>query len=225
MTARLLSQAIEVNPDIRVVGCAPGLDELVQELKQQEVDVMVVSAHLTDLLANRLSPLATVIDGFPEIPCILLMDRSMPETVVDGFRAGVKGVFCCAQGDTKQLEKCIQKVAEGQIWADTAQLHYLVSALPTFRISETRTKRANNGLLTPREDQVVRLVAEGMSNRDIASEMRLSENTVKNYLFKIFEKLGFSNRVELVLYATANPPLETGAADGVNSTPRMEPAT
>jgi len=59
-------------------------------------------------------------------------------------------------------------------------------------------------LLTKREDEVVRLVAEGLQNRDIAKELKLSEHTVKNYLFHIFEKLGVSSRVELVLYAVSN---------------------
>jgi DNA-binding NarL/FixJ family response regulator len=56
-------------------------------------------------------------------------------------------------------------------------------------------------LLTSREEQVVALVADGLSNRDVASELGLSEHTVKKYLFRIFEKLGISSRVELVLYA------------------------
>jgi len=56
-------------------------------------------------------------------------------------------------------------------------------------------------LLTPREEQVVALVAEGLQNRDIAQELNLSEHTVKKYLLRIFDKVGISTRVELVLYA------------------------
>jgi DNA-binding CsgD family transcriptional regulator len=59
-------------------------------------------------------------------------------------------------------------------------------------------------LLTKREEEVVRLVAEGMQNREIAKELKLSEHTIKNYLFHIFEKLGVSSRVELVLYAVSS---------------------
>ena len=59
-------------------------------------------------------------------------------------------------------------------------------------------------LLTPREEQVVALVAEGLGNRQIASELNLSPHTIKKYLFRIFEKLGVSTRVELVLYAVNN---------------------
>jgi DNA-binding NarL/FixJ family response regulator len=214
MTSRLLSEALERNPEIKILECVADLDGLLEKVDSLTPDVMLVSAQLEDVCGDRFSSLRAVIQAYPSIPTVLLMDRSSAEIVVDAFRAGVKGVFCCASGDMKQLEKCIRRVAEGQIWADTTQLHYVVSALPTLRVSENRPRRAVNNLLTPREDQVMRLVAEGMSNRDIAREMQLSENTIKNYLFKIFEKLGFSNRVELVLYATANAAAaEVSAAD------------
>ena len=72
--------------------------------------------------------------------------------------------------------------------------------MPSLRVVNTQ----GNTLLTPREEQVVALVAEGLSNRDIAGELALSEHTVKKYLFRIFDKLGISTRVELVLYAFNN---------------------
>ena len=69
--------------------------------------------------------------------------------------------------------------------------------MPSLRVGNVQ----GGSLLTPREEQVVALVAEGLSNRDIAQELALSEHTVKKYLFRIFDKLGISTRVELVLYA------------------------
>jgi DNA-binding NarL/FixJ family response regulator len=72
--------------------------------------------------------------------------------------------------------------------------------VPSLRVLNSRGSR----LLTAREEQVVALVAEGLGNRQIAGELNLSPHTVKKYLFRIFEKLGVSNRVELVLYAVNN---------------------
>src|SRR5580700_7192051 len=72
-----------------------------------------------------------------------------------------------------------------------------VSQAPYLRVLNSNGRQ----LLTPREEQVVALVAEGMSNRDIARELNLSEHTIKKYMFRIFDKLGISSRVELVLYA------------------------
>ena len=91
----------------------------------------------------------------------------------------------------------------GQIWASAEQIDYLVdlvSQVPSLRVVNVQ----GTTLLTPREEQVVALVAEGLSNRDIAGELALSEHTVKKYLFRIFDKLGISSRVELVLYALSH---------------------
>jgi DNA-binding NarL/FixJ family response regulator len=73
----------------------------------------------------------------------------------------------------------------------------LISEVPSLRVLNS----SGGQLLTPREEQVVALVAEGLSNRETARELSLSEHTVKKYLFRIFDKLGISSRVELVLYA------------------------
>jgi DNA-binding NarL/FixJ family response regulator len=76
-----------------------------------------------------------------------------------------------------------------------------IFSIPSARSRRSRAGPGGQNLLTYREEQVVALVADGLSNRDVASELGLSEHTVKKYLFRIFDKLGISNRVELVLYA------------------------
>jgi DNA-binding NarL/FixJ family response regulator len=214
MTSRLLSRALEKNPEFRVVGCVAELNNLVQEMERLSPDVLLVTTQILDASDNRFAALQSVTTAFPDIPCILLLNRSDAQTVVDAFRAGVKGIFSCADGETELLEKCIRRVVEGQIWADTAQMHFIISALPQLRVPQARPRKAPNHLLTAREEQVVSLVTQGMGNREIAAEMQLSENTVKNYLFRIFEKLGFSNRVELALYATSRPHA-SGESEGV----------
>src|SRR5579862_6013385 len=101
------------------------------------------------------------------------------------------------------LCKCILRVHQGQIWASNDQLSCLIDALaqvPGLRVVNSHGTK----LLTPREEQVVALVADGLPNRDIALEMGVTENTVKKYLFYIFDKIGVSSRVELVLYAVSH---------------------
>src|SRR5206468_12607033 len=88
-------------------------------------------------------------------------------------------------------------------WANAQQLQYLLDALnqvPSLRVMNAKGMK----LLTPREEQVVALVADGLTNREVATELGLTEHTVKKYLFRIFDKLGISSRVELVLYAFSN---------------------
>ena len=139
----------------------------------------------------------------PEIRKVLLVEAFDRELVVNAFRSGVRGIFCIADSNLRLLCKCLLRVADGQIWANTEQLNYiveLVSEVPSLRVLNS----SGDSLLTLREEQVVALVAEGLGNRQIARELNLSEHTIKKYLFRIFEKLGISSRVELVLYAVNN---------------------
>jgi len=139
----------------------------------------------------------------PAIPKILLVDSCDRDLVVSAFRSGARGIFAITDANLRLLCKCLLRVAAGQIWANTEQLSYvmdLFSEVPSLRVLNSR----GTSLLTPREEQVVALVAEGLVNRQIASELNLSPHTVKKYLFRIFEKLGVSTRVELVLYAVNN---------------------
>lgn len=134
---------------------------------------------------------------------VLLVESFDRELVVSAFRSGVRGICCIADSNLRLLCKCLLRVANGQIWANTEQLNYVVellSEVPSLRVLNL------NGdiLLTPREEQVVALVAEGLGNRPIVRQLNLSEHTVKKYLFRIFEKLGISSRLELVLYAVNN---------------------
>jgi DNA-binding NarL/FixJ family response regulator len=91
-------------------------------------------------------------------------------------------------------------VHKGQVWASSEELHYLLEAV-TEPMPMRFATVAGKPLLSARELDVVRCVAEGLSNREIAQRLTLREHTVKNYLFRIFDKLGVSSRVEVVLYA------------------------
>jgi DNA-binding NarL/FixJ family response regulator len=100
---------------------------------------------------------------------------------------------------------------EGQIWVDNNQMLYLLAAL-AGNGDGSRDLVTTPVKLTPREESVVRLVVQGMVNREIADALQLSEHTIKNYLFRIFDKLGVSNRVELALYAVAKLDLDDSSA-------------
>ena len=101
------------------------------------------------------------------------------------------------------LCKCIRRVSQGEVWINSQQMHYVLdtlSAVPALRVVNANGRP----LLTPREEQVVALVADGLSNREVAGELGLSEHTIKKYLLRIFDKVGISSRVELVLYAMSH---------------------
>lgn len=141
--------------------------------------------------------------AYRDIPKVLLLDVWDRELVVSAFRSGARGIFTITDSNLRLLCKCLVRVAAGQVWINTEQLNCLldlISEVPSLRVLNS----GGRPLLTPREEQVVALVAEGLANREIARELNLSEHTIKKYLFRIFEKLGISTRVELVLYAVNN---------------------
>jgi DNA-binding NarL/FixJ family response regulator len=139
----------------------------------------------------------------PAAAPVLLVDSYDRDLVVNAFRAGVRGIFLFTHAPFRMLCKCINSVSNGQIWINSQQMHYVLEALSglnTLRVVNSSGK----SLLTPREEQVVALVADGLSNREVANELGLSEHTIKKYLLRIFDKLGISTRVELVLYAVSH---------------------
>jgi len=136
----------------------------------------------------------------PSSAKVLLVESYDRDLVVSAFRSGARGIFCISNTHFRFLCRCIQRVADGQIWANTEQMTFLldlISEVPSLRVLNSSGRQ----ILTPREEQVVALVAEGLSNRQTAAELNLSEHTIKKYVFRIFDKLGISSRVELVLYA------------------------
>ena len=139
----------------------------------------------------------------PELATVLLLNHYDRELVLNSLRTGVRGLFCVASMPFKSLCRCITSVHQGQYWTNTEQMRYLVDAL-----SMSRSVRLINScgqiMLSPREQQTVNLVTEGLNNREIATEMNVKENTVKKSLLRIYDKIGVSNRVELVLYALSH---------------------
>jgi len=130
---------------------------------------------------------------------VMLFDTWHDDLILHAFRAGAKGVFCRTEKNLDMLWKCINAVHKGQVWASSRQLHLLLSTL-----TKTKSTRAASSpgikLLATRETHVANLVAEGLPNKGIAKRLGISEHTVSNYLFRIYNKLGLSSRVELVLY-------------------------
>jgi DNA-binding CsgD family transcriptional regulator len=132
----------------------------------------------------------------------VLLDSSKHEWVLEAFRAGARGVLS-RQESVETLSKCIRSVHKGQIWADSQQLGLLVQAVVSSRGVPAINAQAIEQL-SKREMEIVDSVALGLSNRKIAERLGLSQHTVKNYLFKVFEKLGVSSRVELLSMAISH---------------------
>jgi DNA-binding NarL/FixJ family response regulator len=203
MQSQLLTSALRRRCEFHITACPMNAVSILQAVTAERPAVALLSLNAAANAAETISSLRRFHLSHPDIPKVLLVDSFDRELVVSAFRSGARGIFSITESNLRLLCKCILRVAAGQIWANSEQLNYLidlVSEVPSLRVFNS----LGNPILTPREEQVVALVAEGLGNRHIASELNLSEHTIKKYLFRIFEKLGISTRVELVLYAVNN---------------------
>jgi DNA-binding NarL/FixJ family response regulator len=203
MQAQLLTGALRRHPEFQISSCAMQPAAIMQAVASHAPQLALLCCNGSPDVADEIATLRRFHFSHPEVAKVLLIESSNRDLVINGFRSGARGIFTITDSNLRLLYKCILRVAAGQIWANTEQLNYLidlVSEVPSLRVLNS----VGDSLLTPREQQVVALVAEGLSNRLIAIELHLSEHTIKKYLFRIFEKLGISTRVELVLYAVHN---------------------
>jgi two-component system nitrate/nitrite response regulator NarL len=173
--------------------------EMAESLAQESFHVLIISVRLGGVTDRPFGLLQEVKSAYPEINIIALLDSIDKGQVVEAFRAGAQGVFCRSES-FQTLCKCIACVHAGQTWATSEQVLYLIDALAT-QAPIQEAVLPNPRLLSPREEEIARLAAHGLSNRQISERLDLSEHTVKNYMFRVFEKLGVSTRVELTLYA------------------------
>jgi DNA-binding NarL/FixJ family response regulator len=216
MQAQLLISALRRRSEFQVSTCPVDDVSILESIVSAPAKVFILSLNHSLDIANQMAALRRVHLSHPAIAKVLLVESYDRDLVVNAFRSGARGIFCISNAYFRLLCRCIQRVSEGQVWANSEQMRFLldlVSEVPSLRVLDSHGRR----ILTPREQQVVALVAEGLSNRDIARELKLSEHTVKKYLFRIFDKLGISSRVELVLYAVNHgDPLQAEWFVGMN---------
>jgi len=194
--SQLLAGALKADPRIHVLGAVCTTAEFDALVSQQIPQVVVLCASLDEDAQLGIATLRSFHQAHPSVPVVMLLDSCKRELVLDAFRSGAKGIF--SKNDSLEtLCKCVLSVHEGQVWAGSREVRYVLEALcaaPTIRA----VNKQGINLLAPRELEVVQCLAEGLTNREIGKRMGLSQHTVKNYLLRIFDKLGVSNRVELL---------------------------
>src|SRR5690348_201692 len=199
MANQLLATALERDSRFCVVGTAESPDQILAAAREA-LDVVVIGSSIGGNPCGGFRAIRRLLaSNSNKIRAIMLLDRLERELVVDSFRAGASGVFCRTE-PVDVLWKCIEMVHQGKIWANDEQLQFVLDALtrpPSVRSS------GDHQALTVREKQITRLIAEGLTNRQIAAELGLNENTLKTCLRNLFDKLHVGSRSELVIELSA----------------------
>jgi two-component system nitrate/nitrite response regulator NarL len=193
---QLLADALKREPGFDVISADSDSHALIATAAAHKADVLLVTSNLDEEPHRAFEVLRELRASHPQTRAVMLMDSSKRELILDAFRAGARGIFS-RHDSIESLCKCVRSVHEGQIWANSLQMSFAVEALASS--PAPRAVDANGlDLLSKREMEVVRSLAEGLTNREIAERLGLSQHTIKNYLFRVFDKLGVSSRVELL---------------------------
>jgi two-component system, NarL family, nitrate/nitrite response regulator NarL len=174
--------------------------DLLRVLRSSTVDLVIISADLNAIAGAGFDLASIVTSSYPNIPIVILMDEPVNDLVIRAFLSGARGVFN-PQDSMDEFIDCVEHVRKGAIWAGKDVTDCFLEAFRSIP-APSALNRDDSPALSTRELQVVQCAARGKTNKAIASELHLSEHTVKNYLFKAFEKLGVSSRVELLFYMT-----------------------
>jgi DNA-binding NarL/FixJ family response regulator len=197
MNCQLLVGALRRCRRIEVVARATSSEQILAEAKASQPSVALIGATLQDGSLAGFEVVRRLRNLHPEIRAVLLLDSADRASVIDAFRAGARGIFSRDES-LGTLCRCIQNVYAGQTWATSEQIEAVLEVFA--RIAPLLLPDKAKVPLSQRELEVAKLVAEGFSNREISQQLKLSQHTVKNYLFHIYGKLGMSSRVDLVLH-------------------------
>jgi DNA-binding NarL/FixJ family response regulator len=207
-----LRKIFALEDDIRVVGQAESLDQTVAAIQKFSADVVIFEAALTPNPADAVSDLLR-----QSATCRLVVVLQEPdqEMTLDLFRRGAHGIVS-REIEPEMLVECLRKVAQGEPWLDSRAVGWVMQAYRTqgVRPAGSRPKVS----LTPKESLIVSCVTQGMKNKEIALRVGTTEQVVKNYLRKVYDKLGVADRLELALYC-----LNHRVVEGVGQAKPVQP--
>lgn len=194
---RGLSQFFADDEELEVVAeCADG-ESALAAVERFQPDVLVVDVRMPRL--GGLDVLRRLKDSGSKVATVLLAGNISDDDVVAAMRLGVRGVVLKEMAPALLIQ-CVRKVAAGGTWLEKEAVGRTIERL--LSTQEVREKVRHE--LTPREIDIVRMVARGFGNREVGEQLFISEGTVKTHLHTIYEKLGIKGRVQLANYAKEN---------------------
>jgi two-component system NarL family response regulator len=195
-----LVAALAATERFSVVACAGSTEEALKLVRDESFDVVVADWDLQDRSALDLTRRLT--DEFPTAKVLILGLTETPECVHECIEAGACG-YVRKDETLDHLLTRIEQVLRGETVCSPAIARHLLSRL-TKLAREQRHNRTDGAVLTVREMEILRLIADGLGNKQIASRLCLSLHTVKNHVHNLLEKLSAKGRIAAVQYAYAN---------------------
>ncbi len=197
-----LRKIFALEDDIRVVGQAESLDQTVAAIQKFSADIVIFEAALTP---NPADAVADLLRQNESCRLVVVLQEPDQELTLDLFRRGAHGIVS-REVEPEMLVECLRKVAQGEPWLESRAVAWVMQAYRTQGLRPTGSRPKVS--LTPKEALIVSCVTQGMKNKEIALRVGTTEQVVKNYLRKVYDKLGVADRLELALYCLSHRVVE-----------------
>lgn len=181
-----------------VVGEAGEGDEALKKAEDLKPDLVIMDISLPDM--NGIEVTRNIRESLPDTKVVMVSMHHKIDYITKAFEAGATGYFT-KETATEKLVECIKTVVKGDYYVDSSLSHEVVKSLLKSSEQELERADAEYGALTPREQEILRLIAEGLSTKEIANNLFISPKTVENHRTNIMSKLDLHSTMELVRYA------------------------
>jgi DNA-binding NarL/FixJ family response regulator len=201
-----LRKIFALEDDIRVVGQSETISQTISAAKKFSADILIFESALAP---NPVEAVADLIRQTPTLRLVVVTPEPDEELTLELLRRGAHGIVS-REVEPELLVDCLRKVSEGHPWLDSRGVQWVLEA---FRGQGVRpVSQRPKVQLTPKESLIVSCVTQGMKNKEIALRVGTTEQVVKNYLRKVYDKLGVADRLELALFCLHNRVLDTAKA-------------
>jgi DNA-binding NarL/FixJ family response regulator len=200
-----LRKIFALEDDIRVVGQSETISQTISAAKKFTADILIFESALAP---NPIEAVTDLLRQTPTLRLVVVTPEPDEELTLELLRRGAHGIVS-REVEPELLVDCLRKVSEGHPWLDSRGIQWVLEAYRTqgARTSSPRPKVQ----LTPKESIIVSCVTQGMKNKEIALRVGTTEQVVKNYLRKVYDKLGVADRLELALFCLHNRVLDNAA--------------
>jgi len=197
-----LRKIFALEDDIRVVGQSETLAQTLSAAKKFAADILIFEAALTP---NPVDTISDLVRQTPTLRLVVVTQEPNQELTLELLRRGAYGIVS-REVEPELLVECLRRVSEGHSWLDSRGVQWVLEAYRTQGVRPVSTRPKVQ--LTPKESLIVSCVTQGMKNKEIALRVGTTEQVVKNYLRKVYDKLGVADRLELALFCLHNRVLD-----------------
>jgi DNA-binding NarL/FixJ family response regulator len=206
-----MKKVFALEEDIRVVAQVETLDNLHAALQRHSTDVVLLEGQL---IAGTVDAIPELLRRAPDAKLIVQVVENDEENIVELYRRGVRGVVPRSISPDL-LVKCVRKIAAGETWIDNRSVSWVIDAYRSQASSLTNPRTQPR--LSKKELAIISCITRGMRNKEIAYQIGTTEQVIKNYLRKVYDKLGVSDRLELALYCLHHQLLKNYAPESETS--------